>query len=321
MPADKDPSRRVGGDRTPDGGDQIPGGGDGDSNQPGRGDPSLGAGDPSLGAEDPSLGAGDSLTGGGDPSTDGGEPSPAIASSCTGADVGRPPADVGLEPGGTPVKPPGGTPGSIDQGGDEDRGSNDDLQVPERQPQEVGKESSCPDDDAPIELTKEHKEKNRLLLALNETDKKIKELESNILNLHSNDVLDEVIFVFNNISPICNDQIYFNLQIEDECLRDESYLSKQLEAQVGYRKNLLLKFNVAIDRYDDEVKRREKVKEKAKINAYETWRKEEERRGKAQDDHSKCLVKMLTLAVKASPSNPVNEAMSKVLGNMDGKFH
>lgn len=86
------------------------------------------------------------------------------------------------------------------------------------------------------------------------------------------------------------------------------------------KKNLLHKFNVAKELVDAEVKKREAARAQAKIDAYNNWLAEEHEKGKAQDEHSRSLVKVLKQAVKAGPSTPVEAASSNVLANMDGKY-
>ena len=98
-------------------------------------------------------------------------------------------------------------------------------------------------------------------------------------------------------------------------------MAKQLEAQVGLKKNLLHKLTVAEELLDAEIKKREAVREQAKIDAYNNWLAEEQQKGKAQDDHSKNLMKILKQAVKVGPSNPVEAATANVLGNMDGNLY
>lgn len=106
---------------------------------------------------------------------------------------------------------------------------------------------------------------------------------------------------------------------EDSSLRDESYLSKNLEAQVGLKKNLLKKYNIAKAQFEDAQKKLEDEKALAKLEAYKNWRLEEDRKGKAQDDRGRNLVKVMLQAAKSDP-NPIEEPKCNVLGNVDGNY-
>ena len=114
---------------------------------------------------------------------------------------------------------------------------------------------------------------------------------------------------------------YLNFQISDEdsSLTDEAYLSKQLEAQVCLKKNLIYKLNIAKSKYDAAVKKREEELAIAKIEAYKHWRAEEQKKLKAQDEHSKKLVKTMKDAVNTGPATSATVAVSNVLSNVDGK--
>ena len=59
-----------------------------------------------------------------------------------------------------------------------------------------------------------------------------------------------------------------------------------------------------------------------KIEAYNAWRTAEEKRGKAQDEHGRNLVKTMLERVKAfPPKEPATESMCYVMGNVDGKSY
>lgn len=106
--------------------------------------------------------------------------------------------------------------------------------------------------------------------------------------------------------------------LEDEDLLDESYLSKQLEAQVGLKKKLVHKYNMAKDLCEIELKKRQAAKEQLKIEAYNNWRAEEIEKGRLQDEHSKNLVKIMKEAAKTAPSTNFYLALSNVIANIDG---
>lgn len=103
-------------------------------------------------------------------------------------------------------------------------------------------------------------------------------------------------------------------------MNDEGYLAKQIEALVGYKKTLIHKYDSAKELYEVEKKRREEAKASAKLEAYNNWRLEEEKKGRQQDEHSKNLVKKMMKALKTSDENPdtVSNCMCSVLGNIDG---
>lgn len=103
-------------------------------------------------------------------------------------------------------------------------------------------------------------------------------------------------------------------------MNDKGYISKQIEAQVCLKQNLLSKFGRAKEKYEIEVKKRAELKAKAKVDAYKNWRNEETRKGKAYDEQCKNWVKTLMKAVKDTPTDPVMNALSHVVGNIDGNF-
>lgn len=103
-------------------------------------------------------------------------------------------------------------------------------------------------------------------------------------------------------------------------MADEDYVTKQLESQVGLKKNLVLKLEKAKIVYEKALKSKLDRDAADKVEAYNTWRAQEEKRGRAQDDHGKSLVKVMIDRVKAaSPREPVTESMCNVLGNSDSK--
>ena len=102
-------------------------------------------------------------------------------------------------------------------------------------------------------------------------------------------------------------------------LNDEDYLQKQLEAQSGLKRNLVLKFEAAKVKYDAAMVAKSKKDAQDKVEAYNIWRQEEEKRGRAQDEHGKSLVKvMLDCAKTEDPPNPLNRSVANVLANVDG---
>ena len=103
-------------------------------------------------------------------------------------------------------------------------------------------------------------------------------------------------------------------------MNDEDYLTKQLESQICLKKNLVVKLNAASASYDAAMKKKLEQDALDKVEAYNTWRLEEEKRGKAQDDHGRILVKKMMETVRAAPENKVSECMCSVLGNVDGKL-
>ena len=103
-------------------------------------------------------------------------------------------------------------------------------------------------------------------------------------------------------------------------MRDEDYLAKQIEVQVGFRKTLLHKFNVAKDLHEAAIKVQEAAKERAKIEAYNNWRIQEEEKAKVQEERTKNLARIMKEAVKTGPCSPIEAATSNVLLNMDGNI-
>lgn len=101
---------------------------------------------------------------------------------------------------------------------------------------------------------------------------------------------------------------------------DEAYLSKQIEAQSGLRQSLLDRLDAAQEAYDVEKKKRMDAQAVAKLDAYNNWRSEQERKGKAYDAHCRNVVKRLMSALKAEKPDQVTECIGHVLGNMDGMF-
>ena len=101
-------------------------------------------------------------------------------------------------------------------------------------------------------------------------------------------------------------------------MSDKGFVTKQIEAQVGLKQNLQTKFAKANEKYEAEVKKRTESKALDKVEAYKNWRSEEDRKGRAYDDQCRNWVKKLYKAVKDSPPGPVTEAMSHVVGNIDG---
>ena len=119
--------------------------------------------------------------------------------------------------------------------------------------------------------------------------------------------------------------LIFMLQIdpdEDNSFGDEQFLSRQLEAQVGLKKNLTIKYEKAKDAYEKARKKKLQKDAADKVDAYNAWRIAEEKKGRTQDEHGKNLVKIMTDLVKAkSPREPVTESMCNVIGNVDGMLH
>ena len=107
----------------------------------------------------------------------------------------------------------------------------------------------------------------------------------------------------------------------DTSLRDEDYLSKQLEAQVGLKKKLIVKFENAKKANDQAQKKKAEKIAADKIEAYNAWRAAEDKRGRTQDEHGRNLVKTMLERVKSvTPKEPVTESMCYVMGNVDGKL-
>lgn len=97
-------------------------------------------------------------------------------------------------------------------------------------------------------------------------------------------------------------------------------MSKQVEAQVALKKKLLPKLEAAKELYETEKNNRAEAKAQAKIEAYNNWRLEEEKKGKFQDAHAKSLVKKMMDAVATKDLDLFYPAMALVLGNLDGKL-
>lgn len=136
-------------------------------------------------------------------------------------------------------------------------------------------------------------------------------------------------FVPNTFFFSCRNIIYdliidiiFNLQDDSdgEGGMDETYYSKQIEAQVVRKKHLHQKLEVATERYDEELKKRMDARAAAKIDLYNNWRRAEEQKGKACDETSRKLVKKMIDNVKTLPTDPITESMCMVLGNFDGIY-
>lgn len=105
-------------------------------------------------------------------------------------------------------------------------------------------------------------------------------------------------------------------------MADEDFVTKQLEAQVGLKKKLVLKLENARSVYEKALQRKNEKEAEEKVEAYNSWRHAEEKKGRAQDDHAKGLVKIMIDTVKsASPRQPVIESMCNVIGNMDGNLN
>ena len=79
-------------------------------------------------------------------------------------------------------------------------------------------------------------------------------------------------------------------------------------------------YDKAKQAYDIAMVKLSEEKAEAKLAAYNNWRAEQERKGKAQDDHSRGLVKKMGEMVIRNQPGPVTESMCNVLGNMDCKF-
>lgn len=103
-------------------------------------------------------------------------------------------------------------------------------------------------------------------------------------------------------------------------MRDEDYLARQLEAQVALKKNLIVKLEKAKDLYEKALKNKKKEEDEERLEAYNIWKKGEEKKGRAQDEHGKGLVKVMMDCLKESPHEPVIESMCNVMGNVDGKL-
>ena len=90
------------------------------------------------------------------------------------------------------------------------------------------------------------------------------------------------------------------------------------------KKNLVTKYNAAKEIYEKAKKKKFKKDAEDKVDAYNWWRIAEEKRGRAQDEHGRNLVKtMLDCVLTESRSNPekVTGAMCNVMGNIDGKLY
>ena len=102
-------------------------------------------------------------------------------------------------------------------------------------------------------------------------------------------------------------------------MADEDYVRKQLESQIGLKKNLVLKLDQAKLVYEKALKNKVEKDAADKVEAYNNWRAQEEKRGRAQDEHGRNLVKIMMDRIKsASPRDPVAESMCNVIGNTDG---
>lgn len=87
------------------------------------------------------------------------------------------------------------------------------------------------------------------------------------------------------------------------------------------KKNLVLKYDTAKQVYDKALKKKLEKEAETKVEAYNTWRIAEEKKGRAQDEHGRNLVKIMQECVKDTPNcEPVIAAMSNVVGNVDGKL-
>ena len=84
---------------------------------------------------------------------------------------------------------------------------------------------------------------------------------------------------------------------------------------------MVLKLEGAREAYEKALKRKLDQEADEKVEAYNNWRLAEEKKGRAQDDHGKNLVKIMYEAVKSTSSHePVTVAMSNVIGNTDGNY-
>ena len=174
---------------------------------------------------------------------------------------------------------------------------------------------SVPEDEV-VEEFPESLEKKRLEEAIEDCDRKIKMFEEALT--------EEVIIKqfsskhkFKYIWVCCS---LFQPKSDDLSMNDKSFISKQIEAQVGLKQNLFTKYNVAKEKYEVAYKKRSDMKALAKVDAYKNWKKEEERKGRVYDEQCKNWVKKMMQAVKESEPDPVIEAMTHVVGNNDGKF-
>lgn len=116
-------------------------------------------------------------------------------------------------------------------------------------------------------------------------------------------------------------RVYYQVNpSEDSALNDEAFLTKQIDAQTGLKKSLVVKLEAATLAFDAALKEKKEKDARDKVDAYNNWRMQEEKKGRAQDEHGKGLVKVMLDAVKAAPPNPVNSAMCNVMGNVDGNI-
>lgn len=83
------------------------------------------------------------------------------------------------------------------------------------------------------------------------------------------------------------------------------------------KKKLISKFEQAKVANDKAQKKKAEEIAEHKIEAYNAWRLSEQKKGKAQDEHGRNLVKTMLEQVK-SAKEPVKEAMCHVMGNVDG---
>lgn len=82
---------------------------------------------------------------------------------------------------------------------------------------------------------------------------------------------------------------------------------------------MVLKFDTAKETYEKAMKKKMEKEAQDKVEAYNAWRIEEEKKGRAQDEHGRSLVKtMLDYAKSGSPL--VTQSMCNVMGNVDGNY-
>lgn len=84
---------------------------------------------------------------------------------------------------------------------------------------------------------------------------------------------------------------------------------------------MVAKFEVAKEKYEIALQKKIEMDGKEKVEAYNKWRMEEEKRGRAQDEHGKNLVKVMLQSVKSAPPNAVSSSMCNVMGNLDSRLN
>lgn len=82
----------------------------------------------------------------------------------------------------------------------------------------------------------------------------------------------------------------------------------------------MLKLETAKEMYEKALKKKNKQDDEERLEAYNNWRIEEEKKGRAIDEHGKNLVKKMMDCVKESKREPVTESMCHVMGNVDSKL-